>query len=185
MVLMNKMNDLTILIVCFENDDLVDLSINENYGILSKYPIVVIDKKGGDRFVFLNQAGNTDIQYFYQDSPFWSARKFGLEFVTTKYVLCLDVDTILPQHYIEDALCILESRPDVACIAINYEPPHHQSHLAFGTSIWRTDILKKLYDWYRERGKDCECRYMWKKVESEKMKVETLPIEAKHLKNPI
>ena len=176
------MNNLTILIPCSEEDELVELSINENYGILSKYPIVVVDKKGGDRYIFFNQVGNMNVKYFYQDSSFWMAREFGLDFVRTKYVLCLDVDTILPPLYIEKAIEVLESRPDVACVAINYESPNKQSHLAFGTSIWSTDLLRELYDWRLERNLKCECRYMWDKVESRGMKVETLPMEAKHLR---
>lgn len=179
------MPDLTILISCCEEDNLVDFSVQENYYILLKYPIVVVDKKGGDRFIFLEQQGNMDIQYFAQDTTWWFARRFGLEFVKTKYVLCLDVDTILPPHYIESAIYILESRPEVTCIALDYAEPHAQNHLAFGTSIWRTEILKELYDWRLTADQKfgvCECKYMWNKVEKKGMKVETLPLEAKHLK---
>lgn len=176
---------ITILIPCCEEDQLVEWSIRANYEILVKYPLIIVDKNGGDKFLLLNQQGNLDIQYFAQDTSFWFARRFGLEFVKTKYVLCLDVDTVLPPHYIEDALSILESRPEVVCVAIDYAHPNHQNHLAFGTSIWRTELLKELYDWRLTADQQfgiCECKYMWQKVEKKKMIVETLSVEAKHLK---
>lgn len=176
---------ITILISCCEEDQLVEWSIRANYEILVKYPLIIVDKKGGDKFLLLNQQGNMDIQYFAQDTSFWFARRFGLEFVKTKYVLCLDVDTILPAHYIEDALHILESEPEVGTIALDYAESYKQGHLAFGTSIWRTELLKELYDWRltaNQKVNVCECSYMWNKLVKKNMKVKTLPLEATHLK---
>jgi cellulose synthase/poly-beta-1,6-N-acetylglucosamine synthase-like glycosyltransferase len=179
------MPNLTILISCCEEDQLVEWSIRENYAILFKYPIIVVDKKGGTKFLLLNQQRNLDIQYFAQNTSFWFARRFGLEFVKTEYVLCLDVDTILPAHYIEDALRILESESDIGAIALDYAESYKQGHLAFGTSIWRTELLKELYDWRLTTDQKiniCECRYMWDKLKKKNMKIETLPLEAIHLK---
>ena len=91
----------------------------------------------------------------------------------------------MPPHYIEDAICILESKPEVGAIALNYAEPYKQNHLAFGTSIWRTELLKELYDWrltFNQQFKPCECEYMWEKLEKKGIKVETLPLEATHLK---
>lgn len=178
-------HNLTILISCCEEDQLVEWSIRENYTILVKYPIVIVDKKGGDKYISLEQQGNMDIQYFDQDSSFWFARRFGLEFVKTEYVLCLDVDTILPEGYVEQAIEILEDRPEVGAIALDYAESYKQGHLAFGTSIWRTELLKELYDWRLTADQKinmCECRYMWNKLEKKNIKVETLPLEAIHLK---
>jgi len=169
---------LTIAIPIFEEPKLVEKAIEMNSEIFSKYPLVIVNKSGGDQFKLL-QLG---VKFFDQDSTWWDARKFMLDYVKTKYVLCLDLDTILPPHYISSALSILESRPEVACVALNYTEPCRQGHLAFGTSIWRLDVLKKLYDWNKGEGKPCECVYMWAKVKAEGMIVETLPMEAIHLK---
>jgi hypothetical protein len=180
------MLDLTILISCCEEDKLVERSILENYEILVKYPLVIMDKKGGDKFISFEQQGNMNIQYFDQNTSFWFARRFGLEFVKTKYVLCLDVDTVLPPHYVESALSILESKSEVGAVALDYAAPFHQGHLAFGTSIWRTEQLKELYDWRLKEVDQspvmCECRYMWHKLDTKGLKIETLPMEAIHMK---
>lgn len=176
---------LTILITCCEEDDMVEKSMQDNYDILLKYPIVIVDKKGGDKFIQFEQQGNYDIQYFDQDTSFWFARRFGLEFVKTEYVLCLDVDTVLPKGYVEQAIWTLELDPKVAVVALNYSAPTKQDHLAFGTSIWRTDLLKELYDWrlIEQPYFFCECKHMWNKVAKKGLKVETLPMEATHLKD--
>lgn len=105
------------------------------------------------------------------------ARRYGIDKVDTEYTLCLDLDTILPEGYIERAIEILVN-PDVAVVAIDYE--RLQGHLAFGTSVWKTDILRKLYDW---KNIDCECIHMWKRVHSSGYLIETLPIRAKHIKH--
>lgn len=179
------MLDLTILIPCAERTELVEWSIQGNEEILTKYPLVIVDREGGDTFVSFEQQGNMNIQYFDQNTSFWFARRFGLEFVKTKYVLNLDVDTVLPPEYIEKAIEILETHPEVGAVALDYAYPYKQNHLAFGTSIWRTKQLKELYDWRLTSDQPfgvCECKYMWTKVEAKGMKVETLPMEAKHLK---
>ncbi len=173
---------LTITIPIYESTMLVERAIRDNSNIFSKYPIVIINKSGGEKFKEV-QLG---VKFIDQDSKWWDARKYALEFVQTKYVLCLDLDTVLPTQYIEQAIEILETKPDVACVALNYASPHNQPHLAFGTSIWRVGILKRLYYWkmIEERcvNDKCECIYMWDKVASIGMKVETLPMEAIHLK---
>ena len=106
--------------------------------------------------------------------------------VKTKYVLNLDSDTILPKKYVEIALNLFEFDSDIAVIALDYEET--QGHLAYGTSIWRTEILKKLYDWREHPAEDCECIHMWKKVHmwnsvhQTKLRIGTLPYRAKHLR---
>jgi hypothetical protein len=169
---------LAIIISCNEKSELVSKSIDENFSTISKYPLIVINKSGGEKFSTLHNA-----IVINQDTSLSFSRRFALEFVKEKYVLCLDVDTILPEDYIDKALKILESRPEVAVIAIDYE--ESQGHYAFGTSIWKTDVLKKLYDWRLNNNTDssmCECIYMWKKVRGNNYKIETLPMRAKHLK---
>ena len=173
------MEDLTIVIPCFEKPETVAKSIEGNKEILKKYPVIVINKKGGEALKPVSSV------FFQQDTSFWFARRFGLEFVKTKYILCLDIDTILPPKYIEKAIELLEKDPTIGAIALYYERSI-QDHLAFGTSIWRTKELKNLYDWrltYPPISFDiCECKYMWNKLEKANMKVETLPMKAIHLK---
>ena len=110
------------------------------------------------------------------------ARKLGISQVETKYTLNLDSDTILPDGYIEQALEILEKNQDVVAVAIDYEKL--QGHYAFGTSIWRTNILQELYDWrgYTREIPICECVCMWQKLRASGGVLETLPTRAKHLK---
>jgi hypothetical protein len=174
------MLDLTILIPCAEKPELVEQSIQENEKLFSSYPIIVVNKEGGQLFNIFA------LFVFNQNTSWWFARRFGLEFVKTKYVLNLDVDTVLPEGYVEKAIEILETRPEVGAVALNYAKPYNQTHLAFGTSIWRTEQLKELYDWRLtviDQSKNlCECRYMWHKLDTKSLKVETLPMEAKHLK---
>lgn len=173
------MLNLTILIPCSEKPELVERSIEENEKLFSSYPVIVVNKEGGDLFKMFA------LVVFDQNTSFWFARRFGLEFVKTKYVLNLDVDTVLPEGYVEQAIEILEKNPDVIAIALDYAPPYAQNHLAFGTSIWRTDTLKELYDWRltdRQAFRPCECEYMWKKVEEAHKHIRSLPMQAKHLK---
>src|SRR5208337_2476383 len=169
------MVDLTILIPCFESPRVVEFSISNNEKLFSSYPVLVVNKKGGDLFKMFA------LIVFDQKTSWWFARRFGLEFVKTKYVLNLDVDTTLPEGYVEKAIEILEAHPDIGAVALDYNPP--QGHLAFGTSVWRTEQLKELYDWRlteEQQGKICECKYMWDKVAKKGLKVETLPMKAIH-----
>lgn len=108
----------------------------------------------------------------------WEARKKGIEQVKTKYCMMLDDDNIVPFKYVLDALVELETNgTDV--VAIDYDPP--MGHLAFGCSIWRTNVLRRLYD-YKRPCNDCECIYMWGKIHRHKYKLRTLPYKAIHLK---
>jgi hypothetical protein len=170
--------DLTILIVCAEEPKLVELSIQKNLDVFKKYPLVIVNRRGGEPFKVFNSL------FFNQQTSFWFARRFGMEFVKTKYILCLDVDTVLPPQYIESAIQILETQPEVMVVASTYATPYTQDHLAFGTSIWRTDILKELYDWRltEKPTQFCECIYMWKKIFAIGKKVYSFEQNATHLK---
>lgn len=172
-----KMKDLTLLIILIpikEKPEIVDECITGNSIIFAKYPVFVLDSFGGNGF-------KNGIAQFYENKnmKFWEARNYLLSKVQSKYVLNLDVDTILPEGYIEKTLEILENNPEVGAIAIDYETL--QGHLSFGTSIWRTDILKKYYDW-NSTQRECECIYMWNKIRANGLKMETLSLRAKHLK---
>jgi hypothetical protein len=132
---------------------------------------IVIDSKGGDRL-----RGYVDC-YKYFLGKLSVARRMGIDMVNTEYTLNLDVDTFLPNGYIEKALEILQNNIDIQAVALDYDKP--QGHLAFGTSLWRTKTLKEQYDW-NEETKTCECLYMWNKING---KVATVPnMVALHLK---
>ena len=152
-----------------------------NKEIFLKYPIIIISKIKDEVFKSFSSL------FFVQNTSFWFARRFGLEFVKTKYVLCLDTDTVLPLRYVEQSVEILENNYRVGAIALNYEEPYKQNHLAFGTSVWKTELLKELYDWKLTGNESslCECLYMWKKLEKHGYLLETLSSNAKHLKNPL
>ena len=89
------------------------------------------------------------------------ARKEVIDKVVTDYCLCLDMDTDLPEGYIEEALGMLQSNLRLVCVALDYEKS--QGHYAFGTSIWKANILKGLYD-YRHQTELCECMYLFNKA---------------------
>jgi hypothetical protein len=174
---------LTILIPVYEKESIVEKFIEGNREILSKFPLIVVNREGGSR---LRQFPNVTYLYDdYRELPFWDARRLGLSFVKTRYVLNLDVDTILPLQYIEDAIYFLEHMEDLDVVAINYKKPHNQDHPSFGTSIWRTEVMSKLYDYKPENYPNCicECKYMWNKmIENNIVGLTLLKYEAIHLR---
>jgi len=172
-------NKITIVLPVFEEPDIVAKFIDGNKEILEKYPVIVIDRKGGEAL--------REYASFYRKTccpaigwPLGRSRRFLIGRVQTEFTLNLDVDVLLPKHFVKESLKKFED-PKVAVVALDYENP--QGHLAFGPSIWRTEILQKLYDWGLWKTKKCECIYMWGKVRESKYKVETLGTIAKHLKS--
>lgn len=170
-------NKITIILPVFEEPEIVAKFITHNKKLLKKYPVIVINKKGGD---ILKEYAS-----FYRKTncpmigwPLDRSRKFLIQRVQTQFTLILDVDVLLPTNFVKEALKKF-NKPKVAVVALNYEKP--QGHLAFGPSIWRTKILQKLYDW-KFWKQPCECMYMWNKVNRENHKIETLNMKAKHLK---
>jgi hypothetical protein len=110
------------------------------------------------------------------------ARRRGINRVTTEFTLCLDADTILPDGYIEAAITLLQKNSNMVVVATDYTKI--QGHLAFGTSIWKTEVLKELYD-YQERGIGnnlCECLYMWSRVIGNGYSIGTVNYKAFHVK---
>jgi hypothetical protein len=57
-----------------------------------------------------------------------------------------------------------------------------QGHLAFGCSIWKTEILHKLYDYHEVLTPLCECVYIWRRVLRNGYRIETLNYRAIHNK---
>jgi hypothetical protein len=164
---------ITVVIPVKEDPKLVDEFIKHYLTMLLFNSVLVFDGGGGEA---LEEYAD---YYEKTDVSFWEARKKGISMVKTKYTFNIDVDTFVTKEYFDKAIKLLESDPSISAVAINYDPDI-QYHLAFGTSIWRTSVLKELYDWHLEKHKDCECLYMWKKVEEKGLKVGTLPFSAVH-----
>lgn len=99
------------------------------------------------------------------------ARKAAIAKVITPFCLCLDMDTDLPDGYIEEAITLLSQNDKLVCIALDYEKS--QGHYAFGTSIWKTKVLKQLYD-YKEGTDVCECIWMNHKVLQAGLGIDTI-----------
>ena len=176
--------NLSIVIPVCENPSRVIQFAVGNKEILAKYPVIVINKKGGE---YLQSMGISTVYVLDTSDTFWDARRKGLEYVKTKYVLNLDADTILPDGYVERAIEWLEACPKVGIVTINYQKPHTQDHGAFGTSVMRTEEMRKLYHY---KPKDypycqCECKYMNAKVLNADLGTVCLELLALHLKEKL
>ena len=186
------MHDLTIVIPVKDSPDLQRF-VRENLEVLNASKKVVIDSGGGE---LLGRLPNTIL--FQRQVPMWEARRIGYEEVRTPFTLNLDADTILPNGYVLDSLNVLRKNSCDA-VAIDYDPP--QGHYAFGTSIWRTELLKRLYDYPPKAVEKlirvgeqewitafqngfCECTYMWARLIRSGGRLETLGYKATHLKKP-
>lgn len=169
----------TILIPVFEEPELVANFVNNNKDLLTRHQVFVIDRKGGNSL--------QEYAQFYRKTncpligwPLGRSRRYLIRLVQTEFTLNLDADVVVPKQFINESLKKFKD-PKVAVVALNYEKP--QSHLAFGPSIWRTDVLKKLYDYNSLKSRPCECVYIWNKVHEADLKIETLNMRAKHLKS--
>jgi hypothetical protein len=184
--------DITIVIPV-KNPPNLDVFIKENSNIFSRCSIIVVDSGGGEPLKNLAQI------YIRKNVSFWEARKLGYTHVETPFILNLDIDVIVPQGYIEDALALLKKEADA--VSIFYEDVGHcQGALEFGVSMWKTEILRELYDFSMDKVMDgrivkvgsmvystlnngwCECTYMWRKLKLSGGRLETLSFRAKHLK---
>jgi len=181
------------IVIPVKNPPNIDLFISENKKLFAKYQIVVIDSGGGEK---LKEYSNVFIQ---KSMSLVEARKLGYSKAKTKYILNLDVDVVIPKGYIEMALIMLGKGADA--VSIFYEDVAHcQGALEFGCSIWRTNVLRKLYDFSFEFVNDgklyrvgprtfatlnngwCECTYMWRKLKENDYTLTTCAYRAKHLR---
>jgi hypothetical protein len=166
--------------------------LKANIPVFKEHHFIVIDSGGGEDFRTL-----ADL-YIAGEMTLWQARKFGYALVHTKYIMNLDCDVIVPRGYIEKALEMMEANEKIAAVSIFYnDVTHNGGILEYGVSIWRTEVVKELYDYdpqqishetikigdkYITAGYPyCECMHMWRKVLEKGMKIETLPIRALHL----
>lgn len=144
-----------------------------NINLLINCLTVVIDSGGGEKFKDFATI------YIARKACLAEARKLGFEKVETPYTLNLDMNNVLPFDYLKMAL-MQHRDPKVAVVAIDYE--ECLGHYGFGTSLWKTGILKELYDYNEhDAGNLCECQYMWRKVLRAGFKIQTLPQRAKNL----
>ena len=178
------------IVVPVKNPPNISLFIEGNLELFRKNDLIVIDSGGGKS---LEPFSNI---YVERDVSFWDARKLGYERVETKYILNLDCDVVVPNGYIKDALVLLEKGIDA--VSIFYENIS-QGVLEYGVSIWKTDVLQRLYDFSMNLVLDgkvvkvgsqayatlnngwCECTYMWRKLKASGGRLETFPYRAKHL----
>jgi len=174
------MLDITIVTPVKEDPRLVDKFIAYNKIMLKEYPLIVIDSVGGSRL--------EDFAIVYQRRSlpltFWEARKVAYKYVDTKYIFNLDCGVVPSKDYLTYVLCYFNNE-DVGAVSTFIINRNHKGKLAFGVSIWRTELLKKLYDYNPNKmPKDhrlCECIYMWDKLEAEGYKLRPSMKFAKHL----
>jgi glycosyltransferase involved in cell wall biosynthesis len=186
------------IIIPIKNPPNLDLFIAQNKLLLqSEAHKIIVDSGGGSKFQNARDLGFLPLLYVSRNLSLWEARKFGYEHTVTLFILNLDCDVVLPFEYVQEAILNLQNDKADA-IAIQFDPVK-TGHLEFGTSIWKTPLLKKLYDYPPKPveklikvGKQewvtafqcgfCECTYMWSKLIASGGRLETLPYRAKHLK---
>lgn len=185
--------DLTI-VVPIKNPPDFSAFIDGNRKYLEKFPVIVIDAGGGTELIKYAKL------YLVNNVNLTEARKVGYSLVQTPFILNLDCDVLIPDGYIESALELFKRNKDIGAISIFYDNLEHcQGALEFGISIWRTEILKNLYDFSFNKVNDgilmrigpnifsslnngwYECTYMWRKLKDCELKLETLNFRAKHL----
>lgn len=166
--------NLTIITPMLEDEETVTKWFEGNRLIFEKYPLFIYDSN-------LNaEATDKATLYIHSIRKFWEARRILLDHVETPFVLNLDADAILPVNFIDRALDSLREEK-VGAVALDYEVL--TGHLGFGSSLWKTELLKELYTWSgpSSRGR-CECIYMWSKLIHAGFRVETLNMRAIHIK---
>lgn len=175
------MVDLTIVIPIGNILPLDERFIKENMKYFTKYPTIIVDSTGMGEVL-------KDIAYKYISvkTDTYNARKIGYVHVNTKYVMNLDSDVLIPEGYIEKALEILEKDNKVGAVTTHFQKEHRHMGIAeFGISIWRKELLDRFYDVtlrYLQETNQCECLYMWKKLERNGYYLEILPNFALHLR---
>ena len=157
----------------------LDEFIEKNLWWLTWLPVIVIDSGGGEK---LQLIANT---YIKKDCSFWEARKYAYELVETPYVMNLDSDVIIPNDYPAHAFKLLED-PNVGAVSLFFEGMSHFGVLEYGISIWKTDLVRKLYDFDAKMlplDGTCECTYMWRKLWHFGYRVQIVdPYFARHLR---
>lgn len=166
-----------VIVIPVKNPQHLDEFIEGNREILEKYPVIVVDSGGGEKlkeFAYL---------YLKEDVSLWEARRIAYRYVSEPYVLNLDSDVVIPKPYIVSAIGILKVLKQVGAVSTFYNKiTRNRGTLEFGCSIWRADLLKKLYD-YKPKAGFCECLYMWGRLQRIGYQIETVCMRAKHLRD--
>jgi hypothetical protein len=172
------MKEVSMVIVVDEEETLIDDFIAYYKKLLINPDIerIVIWKRGGE---LLKQYADVTEK---SDVDLCTARKRGFALATSSYILNADVDTRLPHPFLPWASIKMKTVPDVGVVALDYDYPFTQGHLAFGASLFKTELLKHYYD--RPEG-GCECINMWNKVRNAGFKIIGLPMFAIHKKEVI
>jgi glycosyltransferase involved in cell wall biosynthesis len=182
------------VVIPVKNSPSLEVFIKGNLRLLENNEVIVVDSGGGE------QLEKLCTKYIKKDVSFWEARKLGYAHVSTQHILNLDCDVVVPEGYVEDALALLQNKAEA--VSIFYEDVNHcQGALEYGVSMWKTQVLRQLYDFSLDKVMDgkivkvgsmaystlnhgwCECTYMWRKLKLSGGRLETLPYRAKHLKN--
>lgn len=180
------------IVIPVKNPPNIKEFIKKNKLFFKKYKLIVIDSGGGEE---LKKYAD---KYLFRNISLTEARKLGYSKVKTKYTMNLDVDVIIPEGYIEHAIEILKE--DADAISIFYEDVGHcNGALEFGCSIWKTNVVRELYDFSFKlvsNGKIykvgpniystlnngwCECMYMWRKLKENGYTLTTCNFRAEHL----
>lgn len=174
------MNDkLTIVIPVKDKEETVDKFIEGNKEILTNFKVITVDTNGGNKLKKYSFVYIDDIEDKYTMPK---ARILGVSLVDSKYVLNLDTHVILSKEYIIKSISLLDNDDNIGAISIEHK--RLMGHLGFGQSIWRTQLLKELYDYREEYNKySCECVYMWNKINVTKYRLETIDnIRCEHIR---
>lgn len=111
------------------------------------------------------------------------ARRSLLARAKAPFVFNLDADSLVPIDYVRQALDVFKLSSRVGAVALDYFP-ESQGHLAFGTSIMRKDVMKKVYSWENMHDSEmCECMHVWRSIYAHNLLVATLPLWAEHKKD--
>jgi len=168
----------TIVIPVKEDPRIVKEFINWNQRLLTEFPLIVIDSKGGEQLKAYAD------WYFKGKMPFWQARKMAYKQVKTKFIFNLDSDVVPNRDYLLFAIHYLEDM-DIGAVSTFFWNKPHMGKLEYGVSVWRTELLKELYDYNPNKmSRDhrlCECIYMWDRLESKGHKLRPSDLFAKHI----
>lgn len=167
--------------------------MKKNRRYLKKYPVIVVDSNGGGDLKELATV------YITKNCTMAKARSLAYSKVETPFVLNLDSDVIIPKRYIVRALALLKKNKDMGAVSIFYKDIGSIGALEYGISIWRTELLRELYDYnpiklkldivWIAPGKYTQLEvpysehyHMWTRLASKGLRLGTLPFRARHLR---
>jgi len=190
--MMRRFPSLSISIVV-KNPVNLDLFLDHNSKYFLQYPLLVVDSGGGESLERFSKF------YLRKDVSIWKARRITIQECKTDLIFFLDSDVLIPEGYIEKACSHFLRNRNLGAVSILHSPIDHFGTLPFGVSIWRTEVIKELYDYFPRRvnrklvkvddnyyttGKRyfCECLYMWNKLIQSGRDLETFNFKAIHLR---